>query len=203
MQLTELQKDGIGELLNIGMGRAASSLSEMTGDEIKLSVPQVNLFNPHQLDEVLDVGDSKMTSVNQSIEGAFLGNAILLFPEKRSLDLVRALSQDTVPLMDMTEMEEEALSEVGNIIINACVGSLSNILNDEIRSGLPIFRRDYFRNIFLDLQDDNGDQKLVLFIQIDFIMSQHDINGYVAILFGVDAMEAFLNKVDTFIQSLS
>jgi len=203
LQLTELQKDGIGELLNIGMGRAASSLSEMTGDEIKLSVPKVNLFNPCQLDEILDMGETKMTSVNQSIEGAFMGNAILLFPEKRSLDLVRALSQDTVPLMDMTEMEEEALSEVGNIIINACIGSLSNILNDEIRSGLPKFRRDSFRNIFLDLQDDPGDEKLVLFIQIDFIMSEHDINGYVAILFGVDAMEAFLNKVDAFIQSLS
>ena len=203
MQLSELQKDGIGELLNIGMGRAASSLSEMTGDEIKLSVPQVNLLNPHQLDEMLNMGDTKMTSVNQSIEGAFMGNALLLFPEARSLDLVRALSQDTVPLMDMTEMEEEALSEVGNIIINACVGSLSNVLNEEIRSGLPRFRRDVFRNIFLDLQDDDSDEKLVLFIQIDFIMSEQDINGYVAILLGVDAMEIFLSKVDAFIQGLT
>ena len=194
MHLTEFQKDGIGELLNIGMGRAASSLSEMTGDEIKLSIPQVNLLNPQQLDEVLNMGDSKMTSVNQSIEGAFMGRALLLFPESRSLDLVRSLSDDTVPLMDMTEMEEEALSEVG---------SLSNVLNDEIRSGLPQFRRDLFKDIFQDLLDDFGEEKLVLFIQVDFIMSEHDINGYVAILLGVDAMEILLNKVDAFIQSLS
>jgi len=203
LHLTELQKDGIGELLNIGMGRAASSLSEMTGDEIKLSVPQVNLLNPQQLDEMLNLHDAKMTSVNQSIEGAFMGNALLLFPEVRSLELVRAISDDTVPLMDMTEMEEEALSEVGNIIINAVVGSLSNTLNDEIRSGLPQFRRDVLENIFQDLQDDISDEKLVLFIQIDFNLSVHDINGYVAILLGVDAMEIFLKQVDAFIQGLS
>jgi chemotaxis protein CheC len=44
IQLTELQCDAITELLNIGMGLAARSLSEMVREEIKLTVPRVELL---------------------------------------------------------------------------------------------------------------------------------------------------------------
>ena len=42
--LNELQKDVLGEIVNVYIGQAASLLSEMTGQEIRLNVPQVLLL---------------------------------------------------------------------------------------------------------------------------------------------------------------
>ena len=41
MQLTAVQQDALVELLNIGFGRAAASLSQLTGHRVLLEVPQV------------------------------------------------------------------------------------------------------------------------------------------------------------------
>jgi hypothetical protein len=49
MQLTPLQEDGLVELLNIGFGRAAAPLSQLTGHRVLLDVPEVSV---HQIEEV-------------------------------------------------------------------------------------------------------------------------------------------------------
>ena len=46
--LTEMQKDVLGEIVNVYIGQAASLLSEMTGQEIRLNVPQVLLLVSRQ-----------------------------------------------------------------------------------------------------------------------------------------------------------
>ena len=57
-----------------------------------------------------------------------MGNAILLFPKSNSLQLVRTLLKDQVPLDNLTELEQEALLEVGNVMLNACFGTVTNLL---------------------------------------------------------------------------
>ena len=41
--LSELHIDALAEVFNVGAGRAAASLSEIVGDEVKLSVPSVEV----------------------------------------------------------------------------------------------------------------------------------------------------------------
>ena len=43
MNLTAEQQDALIELINIGFGRAAASLSELTGHRVQLEVPQVTM----------------------------------------------------------------------------------------------------------------------------------------------------------------
>ena len=43
MELTTTQQDALIELLNIGFGRAAASLSQLTGHRVVLDVPQVSI----------------------------------------------------------------------------------------------------------------------------------------------------------------
>ena len=42
IELTELEHDTISELINIGVGRAASSLSEMVAQPVELTVPTIS-----------------------------------------------------------------------------------------------------------------------------------------------------------------
>ncbi len=200
--LTELQKDGIGELLNIGMGNAAESLSQMVGEEVLLSVPDIQLLPTSDVEEQLSNAKTEMSAVSQEFEGAFKGNALLLFPEDKSLELVWALLQGSVPKEEVAELEEDALSEVGNVIINACLGTLSNMLKDTINSDFPQFRRGQYIKIIDELSNKDDKDPVMLFMHIDFKLKTKDIDGYVAIVMDVGSLEEFLTKIDTFIAGI-
>ena len=53
MELTPDQQDALIELLNIGFGRAAASLSELTGHRVVLEVPQVSVHPIAELNQSL------------------------------------------------------------------------------------------------------------------------------------------------------
>lgn len=200
--LTELQKDGIGELLNIGMGYAAESLSLMVGEEILLSVPSVQLLRTTKLEQLNLNANVEMSTVSQNFKGAFKGTALLLFPENKSLELVWALLQGTVPIDEVADMEEEALSEVGNVIINACLGSLANMLTDNIESDFPEFKRGKYRDIIEGFSAKQVNDSVMLSIKIDFKLKSKDIDGHVAIVMDVGSLEVFLKKIDHFIAGI-
>ncbi len=141
--LTDLQRDAISELMNIGMGRAASALSQMAHDEVQLSVPLVDLVPVNNMTQFLHAQTlDAITAVKQQFSGVFWGEALLLFPEAQRLERARILLQDMVSLERMADMEQEAFMELGNIILNACLGSLANLLSSEISSSLPILVQD-------------------------------------------------------------
>jgi chemotaxis protein CheC len=85
----------------------------------------------------------RVCGVSQHYEGAFATEAILMFPEDKSLDIVRLMVGDAVPLQELTEMEQEAMSEIGNIILNSCVGTLANIFQELQRfaAGVPCWHQ--------------------------------------------------------------
>jgi len=201
IQLTELQCDAITELLNIGMGLAARSLSEMVREEIKLTVPRVELLTRKSaVDHLNGNPQRRIAAVKQHFEGPFWGDALLLFPQEKSLELVRVLMKDEeIPLEMLTELEQDALTEVGNIILNSCLGSLANILTEELSSELPVFISGTATEV-LDgcvVQEDN---EMIMFLRMDFALQQKDISGYVAFILEIPAIEQFKQSIDNYLR---
>ena len=62
------------------------------------------------------------------VPGGFFGAALLIFPEKNSLELVRAVAGDHLSFEDILELEQEALAEIGNVILNGCMATIANLL---------------------------------------------------------------------------
>jgi chemotaxis protein CheC len=100
LNLTELQRDTITELLNIGMGRAAAALSEMLEAEVALSVPFVDVLSRRDAAVLVrEQGYARIVAVLQEFSGFFWGDTMLILPEEQSLAFVHALIKDTFPLM--------------------------------------------------------------------------------------------------------
>lgn len=201
IQLTELQCDAITELLNIGMGLAARSLSEMVREEVKLTVPRVELLTRKSaVDHLNGNPQRRIAAVKQHFKGPFWGDALLLFPQEKSLELVRVLMKDEeIPLETLTELEQDALTEVGNIILNSCLGTLANILTEELSSELPIFISGTATEV-LDgcvVQEDN---EMIMFLRMDFALQQKDISGYVAFILEIPAIEQFKQSIDNYLK---
>lgn len=199
----ETERDAVTELLNIAIGHAASSLSQLVEDEVHLSVPFVDFLAPSQaairLEEETQGADS--VAVRQHFEGQFYGDILLIFPEKRSLDMVRHMLGDDVPLEQLTELEQEALLEVGNIILNACLGSLANQLGMPVEGSLPIYVRGRGAHI-LDLgppKAEAGHEELVMFLHVDFSLKKKDVNGYLAFVMDIVSARHFVDAVQAYV----
>lgn len=202
VQLSELQSDAITELLNIGMGRAAASLSEMVNEEIKLSVPSLELLSRQRAALKIGIESHRLIAgVKQHFDGPFGGDALLLFPQEKSLELVRVLMRDEIPLEMLTELEQDTLTEVGNIILNSCISTLANaLLLHEITSGLPNFINGTANEI-LDVTAAHEDE-IVMFLRMDFAIKSQDISGYVAFVLDIPAIERFKVTIDSYLGQL-
>jgi chemotaxis protein CheC len=200
IDLSELERDTITELINIGVGRAAASLSEMVDQPVELTVPtiafverftDVNLVaNPLEL----------VSSVTQSFSGPFKGDALLVFPEKRSFELVRRLLKVDVPLESLSDLEQEALMEVGNIILNACLGSISNVLGRPIHCSMPVFRKCESRSLLPHEVNKPGNQVLMV-LHVQFMLRQNDIDGYVLFVMDLDSIQTLRELVTRFLEN--
>ena len=84
MELNDSQRDTLTELINIGYGRAASALSELTGFRIALDVPKVAIHAIEETTELLrEVIQGEVASVNQVFSGPISGMPTMITVWKR------------------------------------------------------------------------------------------------------------------------
>jgi chemotaxis protein CheC len=198
--LNETELDAMTELVNLGVSRAALSLREMVNDQVFLSVPRVELVP--RLDAIAELGKNepnKLVAVHQVFDGDINGRALLIFPETRSLELVRAVTAGDLSLEDILELEHEALAETGNIILNNCLATIANLLKRTLKISLPEVLRGSSRDLFnLPPPPDAGD--MVLFVYINFSIRKYDIQGYIALLLDLPSLSALSVLLDDFIK---
>ena len=70
-------------------------------------------------------------------------------------------------------LEHEALAETGNIILNACLATIANVLRQTMRMSLPAVVRGDGGKLF-DVQSDAAHGSLVLFLYIDFTVKNRE-----------------------------
>jgi chemotaxis protein CheC len=137
-------------------------------------------------------------AVQQSFEGPFDGRALLIFPEAQSLELVRSIVGEEHSLDDVIDLEQEALAETGNIILNACLATIANVLRKTMRMSLPSVVRGDGATLF-DVKAATANVDLVLFLYIDFTIKNRDIKGFIALLMDLPSIVALKEIVADFI----
>jgi chemotaxis protein CheC len=201
-ELSETEKDALAEIANIGVSRAATSLRQMVGEEVLLSVPAVNIVSCVAASRLVERGGtSRLVGVQQSFEGPFSGRALLIFPAAQSLELVRSIVGDEHSLEDVIDLEQEALAETGNVILNACLATIANVLKRTMRMSLPSVIRGDGRTLF-DVRAGDAPDNLVLFLYIDFTIKKHDIRGFIALLMDLPSLTALRKIVRGYIDGI-
>ena len=200
VNLSELENDALVEIFNIGVGHAAAAMSEIVNEEVTMSVPSITFLN--RADAAALLGSKKdgerICGVSQHYDGAFATEAILMFPEDKSLEIVRLMVGDAMPLQELTEMEQEAMSEIGNIILNSCVGTLANLFDSELHGSLPLYHVGTSAEI-LSSFGGHDDDAVVLMLHIDFVLSKHQIHGYVAFVLDLSALHDLKQLVSRYL----
>ena len=197
--LSELEQDALTEVVNIGVSRAAASLRKMVGKQVLLSVPAIEIVTRSRAAALLGERESsELIAVRQSFQGAFSGRAMLIFPGDKSLELVRAVTGDTLSAEEVSEMEEEALAETGNIILNGCLATMANMLRRPLTMSIPSVCRGDGLELF-ECAADTQDTGLVLFLYINFSVLDRDVRGYIAMMMDMPSLAALKDLLGHFI----
>lgn len=197
MELSEQQQDALEEMFNLGVGRAAASLSQIVNEEILLTAPQVRIISIEDAKtELGSSGTSRCSSVSQTFTGPFDAHALLVFPETNALEIVSLMIGQHIKPDELAEFEQEAMCEVGNIILNACISALADLFGTEFRSTLPSHSFDDFQSITLG---GAHDQTVILLIQVDLIISKQQINGHILLLLSISSLNSLIESVDRYL----
>ena len=199
--LTDLESDALAELANVAMARASVSLRTMIQHEVLLSVPNVEILAPKEaIARVAKPGNPNLVAVRQDFSGVFSGRALLIFPEASSLELVRVVVGRQLALEDIVDLEDEALAETGNIILNSWVATIANLLKKNLKMSLPVVIRRDQSHIF---ESVSPRESFILFLHIKFDISQQQIRGYVALMMDVPSVAELRSLIADYVVSLA
>ena len=197
MQLNEVQHDALVELLNIGFGRAGASLSRLTGHRVLLEVPQVSIHPMHQLHGFLEqVVEDEVASVHQIFSGPVAGDALLMLDPVAASALKELLTSEPALPLALDASTREVLTEVGNIVLNACVGTFGNLLQMQIGFSVPSINVATVQAVLDSLESSQDGFRYALVVTAGFRLRDAEVTGYVVIVLSVQSLNRLLGAVD-------
>jgi len=146
-KLTEIQIDTIREISSIGMGNAATALSQMIDQMVNITVPTAFIIDVTRVAEVIGGEDLPVAAAYVQVIGEARGHLVLIFPT----DDVRKLINLIVPGADsdvtQDEMARSAVQEIGNILASSFLRSLAEMTQLNLLPTVPAVAVDYAGSI--------------------------------------------------------
>ena len=141
-QLNEVQLDALKEVSNIGMGHAATALSQMLGHRVALRVPSVAIVEIGELPEQLGGAEQLMVGITLQILGDARGSIMLLFSQESAHRMICRLLGRQEEALAMHELSASTLKEVGNILASAYLIALGGLLDKTLIPSVPSLAYD-------------------------------------------------------------
>jgi chemotaxis protein CheC len=192
MELTPRQSDALTELINIGYARAAAALSELSGHRISLSVPEVSIqLIPEIVKKLQHVIQGEVASVNQVFSGPIAGNAILLLDRDAALLLNEVLT-DRPGTVGFDGAAREVITEVGNIVLNACLGAFGNLLKVQVTFTVPSLQIESVQTVLRSITIEDQGLEYALIIHTRFGLRVSNVSGFLVIILGLTSLERLI-----------
>jgi len=137
VQLSADELDVVKEIFNIGTGKAAKALSDMLGARVAIAMPSIHVQEAEDLHKTcVERIKTRCALVTQPFAGDLTGHVFLLLPDNSADTLVTVLTKEN-EIEDLAEVDEAALLEIGNIMINGCLSAIADILGRRLKFVFP------------------------------------------------------------------
>ena len=202
MQLSEPQRDALVELLNIGFGRAGASLSRLTGQRVMLEVPEVAMCPVDQLNTTLAAFiKDEVASVHQVFSGPVAGDALLILDPPAASALKQLLTDEPPLPLELDASSREVLTEVGNILLNACIGTFGNMLKVPLSFSVPDIDVTTMQTVVDKLMAHRDSLRYALVVTAGFRLRDAEVTGYVVIVLTVQSLSRLLIALEVWERS--
>ena len=189
--------DALLETANLGIGRAAASLSELTGRAVEIQVPELAILGADEPVKMADLRNGTVLRVAQRFSKGLEGHTLLLLNDSGAKRVARLVLGEEMDAETFGESEQSALLELCNIMINGVMGSLANQLKFSLVYDVP----------FLDLKGvtDFGDLVLdllanrtgkVVFMRATLKISAETVHGDIVMVLDETNFQLLLSRLE-------
>lgn len=196
----EDQRDALQEIQNIAMGQAGRSLAEVFGTFIPLSIPQIHVVSPQEINGVLaqTIGEIEVSAVRQCFSGTIRGESFVIFKKQDYKVLSEMLDH---PGDLISETEDELLLDISNILIGAFHSCVRDVLRIDISASPPslIAKGQDIRR--LNLAEPTSSKNFVM-IEIVFEIDQKGFCCHLAQLMPDQSIETLKDSLDVFLTEI-
>lgn len=197
MNLTVAQRDALVELVNIGFGRAAASLSKLTGHRVQLEVPQIAMCPIEELSENLrPFVQDEVATVHQIFSGPVAGDALLVLDQQSASILKELLTNEPALPLDIDASAREVLTEIGNILLNACLGTFGNLLQIQVAFSVPHLTLERLDSVIGSIAIGQEGLRYALIVHAAFRLKNSSLTGYLVIVLGVASIDRLIRAVE-------
>jgi chemotaxis protein CheC len=197
MILTERQTDALAEFINIAFSRTAASLSEITGRRVLLEVPQVEIYPIEEVAANLTrflPGD--VASIHQPFDGSITGDAFLILNYEGAVQLTDLLTDGNVSKPQLDESAREVLTEVGNILLNACLGMFGNVLQVRVSFSVPELHLESLTELIEAVKKQRDGISYAIIVYTSFRIRESAVTGYLVIVLSVISLNRLIDEIE-------
>jgi chemotaxis protein CheC len=198
--LADDQKEALQEIANIGMGQAGSSIAQVLGEFVQLSIPRILVVPPEEVPTALawNIGEATVSAVRQAFHSAMRGEALVIFGQHRCNDLADLMGYE----QDLDHAAEiELLLDVSNILVGACLGGIAEQLQLNIGFSAPSLMADALPLEQL-LQGSPVPWSTALLVEVNFRLETRSFACHLVLLMPDEEVKALMVAVDHFLESL-
>ncbi|HCA76112.1 MAG TPA: response regulator [Alteromonas sp.] len=186
--------DAYRELVNVAMGRAGENLARQLGEFIDLPIPNVNIIENNELHMAfaeVNRNDSVSAVSKGFVSAGINGEALVIFNDTDFENIIALLNYDQ---LSAAPAQLEALMDISNILIGACLNALSDQLNVSFSHSSPIILG---RNRELESLLANTKQRWnrIMAVEIGYGIKQRGIHFELLLLFPDTSMERIYSRL--------
>jgi chemotaxis protein CheC len=195
--MTERQTDALEELVNIAFGLTASKLSEIAGRRVVLEAPVVAIHPMANLARELGLFvTGEVATVHQVFDGPVSGDAILLLNYEGAISLSNLLVEEQLRSSRFDASTGEVLTEVGNMLLSACLGVFGNVLQVRVNFSVPRLHLDSLAHFLTSITINNNELRYAVLITASFKIVDQGVDGRIVIVLGVSSLERLIEAIE-------
>ena len=190
MAYSEIELDGLKEIVNVGGGNAATSISQMINSRVDMDVPEVEVMAYDELYQIIIADDVEMHAVLSKIVGDIDGALLFVISDESGQKIAKMmLGSDDNP---SNEIIASAVTELTNILFNSFLRAIGDMLQIQLIASLPISRYDFFGAIISSayMAFDHYDEQ-ILVIHNEFTYNNENLDASLFLIPG----EGVLDKI--------
>lgn len=197
-ELNEIQRDILKEVGSISVGNAATALSALLSQKVRMTVPDVSVLEYNEAVNTVGNPEDIIAGVLVEMSGDLSGTMLLI----EKLDFVNMILRhefsDTITdYSALTELQISALEEIGNIIISSFINALSRFADMNVDLSVPSISVNMLGGIITVPMAMHGYQTdKVMMIDGKFICDEQEVSSNLLMLPDIDTLNRILEKLE-------
>ena len=189
--------DIIREVINIGIGDAAASLSELVKSQVIIRMPDIRIMKAADVPAYIEKEIGTLgVYICQGFDGLIKGKALLSYSKDCSISLLGCLYGQPMGIQSLTQAGIATLQEVGNIIMVSCISTVSDMIDGHIRFAIPDVTVDVSDGYFYELIKELEQLDRAIVVKNEMTIKGEDIAGYLFVLLSFDDFELVAQRLD-------